>query len=284
MPTSPDPKSTDDSLDPQAGPIASRYVRSLLSRHSIPSMRHVTTISKLINVGYQPAYRRMTGQVAWELEEIERLAAHFGETLADVFSPEKSEAFVAATLVVPPVRMSCQIIPGSPVRDASSKTLVAVKSGEHWLVVPSGEAGLAGSFAIQQLRITGQGDRRWRLAVLDDDAEETSTLAQHFVDRGCEVQAFTSVDDLVPEMKLRPFDGYVIDWMLAEGSAAELVGMIRADDRDCPIAVLTGKIRSDVLVEPAVAEAIETYQLLFFEKPTRLPIISAQMLKSLAAR
>ena len=89
---------------------------------------------------------------------------------------------------------------------------------------------------------------------------------------------------LIRSMRLRPFDGFVIDWMLAEGSAAELVGMIRADDRDCPIAVLTGKIQSDVMVEPAVAEAVSTYKLLFFEKPTRLPIISAQLLQALAGR
>ena len=60
--------------------------------------------------------------------------------------------------------------------------------------------------------------------------------------------------------------------------------MIRADDRDCPIAVLTGKIQSDVMIEPAVAEAVSTYKLLFFEKPTRLPIVSAQLLQALAGR
>ena len=131
---------------------------------------------------------------------------------------------------------------------------------------------------------SGPGERRWRIAVLDDDAGETASLAQHFADRGCEVEAFTSVEELVGHMKLRPFDGYVVDWLLSEGSAAELVGMIRADDRECPIAVLTGKIASDVMVEPAVAEAVATYKLLFFEKPTRLPIISAQLLQALAGR
>ena len=272
------------SPDSEEGPIGSRYVRALLKRHNIPSIRHVTTISEVIKVGYQSAYRRMLGQVAWELEEIEKLAMHFGETLADVFSPEKSQPFVSATLVVPPVRIPCQLILGTAVRDASPKSLVAVERGQQWLVVPASEAGVAERFAIGRLLIEGQGDRRWSVAVLDDDAEETSSLAAHFADRGCEVQAFTRADELVSALKLRPFDGYVIDWMLTEGSAAELVGMIRADDRECPIAVLTGKMRSDVDVEPAVAEAIETYQLLFFEKPTRLPIISAQLLKALAAR
>ena len=58
--------------------------------------------------------------------------------------------------------------------------------------------------------------------------------------------------------------------------------MIRADDRECPIVVLTGKMRDDLTLIPAVAEAVATYKLLFFEKPTRLPIISAQLLQALA--
>ena len=124
-----------------------------------------------------------------------------------------------------------------------------------------------------------------RIAVLDDDAAESHSLADHLSDRGLEAQAFNRVEDLVGQMKVRPFDGYVIDWVLEEGSAAELVGMIRADDPECPIAIVTGKIASDATVEPAVVEAVSTYKhLLFFEKPTRLQIVSTQLLRALAGR
>jgi CheY-like chemotaxis protein len=278
------PKAADSSDDPASASIGSRYIRMLLNRHDVPSMRHVTTIADVLGVGYTLAYRRMNGTVAWELEEIEKVAAKFGETLASVFASENAADFVPAILVAGPVRVPCQLIPGSAVRDPERNSLVAVQFGEQWMVLPAPEAGVGPYFAVNHLRVSGQRDRRWRIAVLDDDAAETASLAQHFADRGCEVQACTRVEDLVLQMKLRPFDAYVIDWVLPEGSAAELVGMIRADDRECPIAVLTGKLRSDVMVEPEVAEAISTYKLLFFEKPTRLPIISAQLLQALAGR
>ncbi len=278
------PRTAPPAADADPLPIGSRYVRSLLSRHDVPSMRHVTTIAEVLGVGYTLAHRRMNGTVAWELEEIERVAAHFGETLSDVFAPQKSDEFVAAMLVAGAVRVPCQLIVGNAMRDPERNSIVAVKFGEQWLVMPAPEAGIGPCFEVTRMLVSGAGDRRWRIAVLDDDAVETASLAQHFADRGCEVQAFTRVDELVGPMKLRPFDGYVVDWLLAEGSAAELVGMIRADDHDCPIAVLTGKIASDVMVEPAVAEAVATYKLLFFEKPTRLPIISAQLLQALAGR
>ena len=119
-----------------------------------------------------------------------------------------------------------------------------------------------------------------RVAILDDNPDETASLQAHFSDLGFDVETFTSVSGLVGQLKVRPFDGYVLDWVLNEGSPAELIGMIRAEDSECPIAILTGKMRDDVMIEPAVAGAVSTYKLLFFEKPTRLPIISAQMLQA----
>ena len=284
MPTSSMSKTSGARRDGDAAPVASRYVKALPSRHDIPTNQHVTTIADVLGVAYTLAYRRMNGAVAWEVEEIETVAKHFGESLTSVFAEQNVSEEVSGVLVAGPVRVPCHLIPGSVVHDPARNSLVAVRLGEQWMVVPVTDAGIGQCFEVVSMRVVGVGDRPWRIAVLDDDADESKNLARHFSDRGCDVEAFTRVDALVPSMRLRPFDGFVIDWMLAEGSAAELVGMIRADDRDCPIAVLTGKIQSDVMVEPAVAEAISTYKLLFFEKPTLLPIISAQLIQALVGR
>jgi CheY-like chemotaxis protein len=284
VPTAPSFKSSSSRPEVDEGSVASRYVRALLNRHQMPSMRHVVTISEVLGLPYTAAYRRMNGAVAWELEEIAKVAAHFGESLADVFAERHLAEELAATLVAGPVRLACRLTVGSAVREPARNSLVAVRFGEQWMVLPATEAGASPCFEVLSMRVVGQGDRRWRIAVVDDDPEETASLQEYLVARGCQVEAFNRVEDLLPVMKTRPFDGFVIDWVLAEGTAGELVGMIRADDRDCPIAVLTGKMRSDVLLEPAVAEAVSTYKLLFFEKPTRLPIISAQLLQALAGR
>ena len=284
MPTSTTSKPTGSRRLAEKVPVASRYVKALLSRHEIPTNQHVTTLADILGVAYTLAYRRINGTVAWELEEIETVAKHYGETLAGVFAEQGMSEEVPAMLVANPVRIPCLLIPGSVVRDPARNSLVAIRLGEQWMVVAAPEAGVSQCYEVVSMRVLGTGDRRWRIAVLDDDADESASLASHFSDQGCEVEAFTRVEDLVPSMRLRPFHGFVIDWVLKEGSAAELVGMIRADDRDCPIAVLTGKIQSDVMVEPAVAEAVSTYKLLFFEKPTRLPIISAQLMQALTGR
>ena len=278
------PKALDAGLGANAAPIASRYVRSLLNRHDLPSSRHVTTVAQILGISYALAHRRMTGATAWEFEEVQKVAAHFGESLGQLFSDAAAEGSVDAVLNAGGVRVLCKLALGAPLRDPERNSLVAIRAGEQWMVVPAPDAGASPPFEVRRLLLTGSGTKRWRLAVLDDDAEEAAALKEHFSDRGCEVHAFTRVEDLVGHMKAQRFDGYIIDWVLGEGSAAELVGMIRADDRECPIAVLTGKMKEDLMLEPVVAEAVSTYKLQFFEKPTRFSIISAAMLPKLEGR
>ena len=277
--TVPEPASGSDSV-----PIASRYVRALLNRHDVAPMRHVTTVAQVLDIGYTLVYRRMTGAVAWEVEEIEKVAAHFGETLAEVFAGEQADDHLPAVLVVDGLRLTCQVVAGGIARDPERNSLVAVRVGAQWVVVPASEAGVGAAYEVKRLVVEGSGDRRWRVAILDDDASDAASIKEHFTGCGFEAEAFSAVEDLIGRMKVNPFDAYIVDWVLGQGSAAELLGMIRADDRQCPIAVLTGKMKEDLMLEPAVAEAVTTYKLLFFEKPTRLPIISAQVLQALTGR
>jgi hypothetical protein len=135
------PNAPESTNDTDAVPIGSRYVRALLTRHQVPSMRHVTTIAEVLDVGYTLVHRRMNGTVAWELEEIERVAAHFGESLADVFASQKADDDVPAMLVAGAVRVPCQLSVGNALREPQRNSLVAVKLGEQWLVIPATEAG-----------------------------------------------------------------------------------------------------------------------------------------------
>lgn len=264
--------------------IGSTYLRALLNRHGVPAMRHVTLVAELLGFGYTLVHRRMKGEVAWELEEIEKVAAHFGETLATVFSPSRQEDYVAAVLLADGIRVDCQLLPGDVISNPEGHRLVAIRMGAQWVVVAAAKAGAGPCHDVRQLVVSSDPGRRRRIAVLDDDPDEAASLSEHFSARGCEPEAFTQAEALVSHIKLRPFDAYVIDWVLNEGTAAELVAMIRADDPQCPIAVLTGKMESDTTIENAVAEALATHKLMFFQKPTRLSLVSSQLLRALAGQ
>jgi CheY-like chemotaxis protein len=243
-------------------------------------MRHVAVVAELLGFGYTLVYRRMKGEVAWELEEIEAVAAHFGESLASLFGAARpgERDHEPAILVVEGLRLQCKVLIGSRITEPDRNSLVAIRVGTQWMVVAAAQAGQGAAFAVRQLLVDGTADRARRIAILDDDADEASSISDYLATQGCEPHAFTRVEALLAHMKLRPFDAYVIDWVLAEGDAAELVAMIRADDPQCPIAILTGKMESDIRIENAVAEALSAHRLMFFQKPTRLPVISSQIL------
>jgi len=263
--------------------IGTRYLRGLLVRHGVPAMRHVTLVAEILGFGYTLVHRRMKGEVAWELEEIERVAAHFGESLATVFSPSRQDDYVAAVLFADGIRVECQLLLGDVIGHPEGHRLVAIRMGTQWAVVAAAKAGVGPCHEVRQLVVSSESRHR-RIAILDDDADEAASLAEHFSARGCEPEAFTQVEALVSHIKLRPFDAYVIDWVLDEGNAAELVAMIRSDDPQCPIAILTGKMESDLTIENAVAEALDTHKLMFFQKPTRLSLVSSQLLRALAGQ
>jgi len=56
-------------------------------------------VAEALGFRYTPVHRRMKGEVAWELEEIEKVAAHFGETFASVFAPPRESDYLAAVLL-----------------------------------------------------------------------------------------------------------------------------------------------------------------------------------------
>jgi len=263
-----------------ASSLASRCIRVLLNRHHVPPYRHVTTIAQILDLSYTTVHRRLSDIVPWDVDAVAAVAAHYGESLSDLFSTQQMSEEVPAVLVVEGLRVPCKLSVGAALRDPDRNSLVASQIGQQWVVLPAREAGVDPCFEVDKMIVTGRSARRPSLAILDDSPDETASLQEHFCDLGVEVETFTSVTVLVERMKMHPFDGYILDWVLDEGSPAELIGMIRADDPACPIAILTGKMRDNVFIEPAVAGAISAYKLLFFEKPTRLPIISAQMLQA----
>lgn len=274
----------EDSREPDVAPIGSRAVKALLTRNNIPPSRHVTLLAEILGIAYAPVHRRMKGVVAWEIEELDRVAASFGETLGSLFG-EPAPVMTSAHVSIDSRTFPCQIELGEVIQEPAENTLVAARVSGQWRVIRAASAPPGTLHHVVQMRVQTPAKRRFRVAVLDDDEGEVASLADHFNDHGCETLGFTRVDELVTAMRHSRFDGFVVDWVLREGSASELIAMIRAEDKTCPIAVLTGKLGSGFSdVEADLAQALPAYRLMFFEKPSRVALISSQLLHAMAAR
>ncbi len=277
-----------DAPDPQraeaADSLAAQCIRALLDRAALPRHRHSAHIASLLSLSYHQAHRRMTGNAAWSLEELQTVAAHHGETLVDLFGDQKAADYEPAVLIAGPLRVTCRVWPGQLLAQHRPGDLIALKGGSEWVVMVAGETPTPHAFTVRRLIVEPNPDRPRRFAILDDDLEVARALAAGFVELGYEAAAFSSEAQLNAALQLDAFDGYVIDWVLANGTADSLVARLRSQSATTPIALLTGKAGTKDVDEKALVSAIEQHGLLFLQKPVTASLAASQFNAAFANR
>ena len=137
---------------------------------------------------------------------------------------------------------------------------------------------------MRRLIIEPKPDRPRRFAILDDDIDVARGLAAGLIELGFEASAFATEAQLEAALQFDSFDGYVIDWVLATGTAEALVARLRNQSANCPIALLTGKAGTQELDEKALVTAIEQHGLLFLQKPVTALLAASQFSAGFANR
>ena len=258
------------------GSLAATCIRALLDRAALPRHRHSAHIAGLLKLSYHQAHRRMTGIAPWSLEELQSVAAHHGETLMDLLGEQKSAHFETALLIAGPLRITCRLWPGQPLAQHRPGDLIAIKGGSEWVVMVAGDTPTPHACTVKRLIIEPKPDRPRRFAILDDDIDVARALAAGLVGLGFEATAFATEAQLEAALQFDSFDAYVIDWVLATGTADALVARLRSQSATAPIAVLTGKAGSKDVDEKELVAAIEQHGLLFLQKPVTASIAASQ--------
>lgn len=271
---------------PEPAPLlAVRCVRALMDRHGLPKYRQSAWLADAIGLSYAQAHRKMNGAAAWSLEELERVGALLGESLAEVVAPGPPQGSVPATLRIGPGRVPCEVWLGAALERPRPDALVAVKSPTGWVALCAGEAEPEqAAFAIDRLQARPSAVDRKVIAVLDDDVDLTNSICAHLDDSGYEARAFYKTTDLQASLKTQRYDAFVIDWIVGETSTVKLIAALRAQDAVCPIVVLTAQVLAGVVQESEIAEAVASFNFVFAEKPVRMAILSASLARAFAAR
>ena len=267
-----------------AGLLAVRCVRALLERHGLPKYRQSAWLADAIGLSYAQAHRKMNGAAAWTLEELERVGALLGESLADVVAPGGTEGSVSGTLAIGKARVPCKLWIGGAAELLREDALVAVQIGSEWAAVLVEEAGERPMFVIDRLEARPSDAARKRIAVLDDDRDLTDSICAHLQDSGYDAHPFYRTADLQTRSKNERYDAFVIDWIVGETSTVKLIAAIRAQDATCPIVVLTAQVLAGVVQESEIAQAVASFNFVFAEKPVRMAILSASLARAFAAR
>ena len=254
-----------------------------MERHGLPKYRHSAWLADATGLSYSQAHRRMTGASPWSLEDLAKVAALFGETLADVVSGGQPQASVTGVMSVGAVRLPCQLWLGEPIEQPRPDSLVAVKTSSGWSAVVAGEASDGAAYRIERLEARPVAAARKVIAVLDDDQDLTNSIVAHFEAGGYDARPFYKTADLLASAAAQRYDGYVVDWIVGETSVLKLIAALREQDSKCPIVVLTAQVLSGVVDEADIADAVKRYDLVFSEKPVRTSILTATLTRAFNA-
>jgi CheY-like chemotaxis protein len=270
----PDPAKEDEQ------PLASACVRALMDRHGIPRHKQSPITGEILGISYSQAYRKVQKDSPWSLEELKRVAEHFGESLAELVSFDDGDRSQPAVLLVGGARVPCRVWVGSEVNQAKPGSLVAIRHSSEWIVVVSGEVTSPPVYVIRKLVIQEAGATRKKVAVLDDEQVHTDSLVDFLNTAGFDAVAFYSQEQLEENLKGHHFDAYLIDWLVGDRDTRSTIASIRKLDPNCPIGLLTGALDTGRAAMGEVVSAMKSHKLMFFEKPLRLPVIATQLMQA----
>jgi ActR/RegA family two-component response regulator len=264
-------------------PLAVRCVRALMERHGLPKYRQSPWLADALGLSYSQAHRRMSGASAWSLEDLERVGALLGETLAQVVTLEPVQGSVPGTMKMGSTSLSCQLWLGEAVANPRPDSLVAISTASGWTALFASEATKSVAYKIERLEAKPSTATRKVIAALDDDQDLTNSICAHFEASGYDARPFYRTADLASSAKVQRYDGFVIDWIVGETSTLKLIASLREQGAKSPIVVLTAQVLMGVVDETDIAEAVKAHGLVFSEKPVRMSILSATLALAFAA-
>jgi DNA-binding response OmpR family regulator len=122
---------------------------------------------------------------------------------------------------------------------------------------------------------------RHRVAVIDDEPSVSDGLAALLRLKGLAATPFVAADDFLREQSTRPFDAFIVDWLLSSGDSRDLIMHIRASNRRAPLIVLTGRIGTNDVRERDVDAAVHSVDGELMEKPAKILKVMRYLQKGL---
>jgi len=270
-------------------PPQSAQVRRFLLAHGVKEHNHASEIARIIVVDRSQAYRRLKGEVGWSHHDLRAIARHFGAPEDHLLPPaDASRRPVGAAPEAVPALVRIRhlpplghLVPGPALGPQDSSDLVAVRGPSGWEVWLHAEApGGLPRHAVESLTL--RSPAHLQVALLEDDLRSAQALVEALRLQGVAVSAFAGRDGLLAALSQQRFDAFVLDWLLPDGTAAEVVEAIRRDRANGPIVVVTGALMADNELEHSLQELSARWNFSTLDKPVR-PLNLANTIKQLVS-
>jgi hypothetical protein len=224
----------DDAPEQKSDPNGRLLVEATLKRHGVSDSLWAETLEQVLDLTPSKVRRRLSGETPWSIEEVLRLAAHFGEPahrpFLDLDSSRKSAVLTLNGRSVP-----CWIwTSASPdVFQADRFAALPGAAGQPWTVLQVQKSGQE-AFGIEHLVIAR--DPGPRVAVL---ARNHTQLVDFLCLKGLDAFGYSTVKALKAELTARRFEGFILESNSLGQASSALLAEIRADSPiDAPLVLV----------------------------------------------
>jgi pilus assembly protein CpaE len=123
------------------------------------------------------------------------------------------------------------------------------------------------------------------IAVLDDRPTIAEICAKTLRAQGYLADAFTAPHDLLASVEVTRYHAFVIDWLLEDATAEELIAHLRSrpESKTCPIFLLSANGSMDgKLIDDRMRASIERWRLHYRAKPYSPKLLAAEIAASVS--
>jgi CheY-like chemotaxis protein len=282
------PESTQiEPLDPYA------HLRAFLFSKGVARHKQTAEIAGLLGLAKTSVFRKFKGDSAFTLLELKTIAEHFAsdvDTLLGSGVPENaSKASTISALEPARVNMNGRslnalLTVGAALKPEDVCDLVALKINHSWEIFAQNDPELKSHtsqthYSIESLQMSAAPYPC--VALLEDDATAAAVLSMALQNEGMVVHTYTHAQALISAIAQRTYQGYVIDWLLGDDTAAGAIQAIGRLATQAPIAITTGALNTGVETEGSLIPFAERVGAGIFEKPFRHAVLASYLRRSM---
>ena len=270
-------------------------MRFVMSNADVHRSVHAKKLAGVIGVSVPQAYKKLNGRSDMTLPQIDAFNKAFGvHILSTVAQPRDDDSIqneatriADALFLVGKREVSCSITLGPSVREGYQQRYAGYRLNSVWYVnevtVCPADTAL---YEIERLVINlDSGEPRpTSIAVVDDERGTADNLRHYLAAKGYKAFAFYDMSSARSAIELTHFDGYFLDWRLAQGTSEKLIKHIRTIQPTAPIIVSTAGGADGQDGQAILASLVSQYNVSCQRKPMTMKLLTSLMADALKER
>jgi PleD family two-component response regulator len=258
-------------------------VSLMLNMQGIAKHKHVDHVRSVLEISPSQAHKKLRGQAQWEVTQLESVVLSVNLTMSQFYTIIESGFAdkVSAVLDVNSVEVDCEAYLLTTNQN-EPRTYSAVKINDKWHVfkteeIQENQIYMESKRGVSMISIesTLLTRKHPRIAILDDDVTIVESIREIMQGKEYHIDIFVDIDSLLNTSITKPYDAYILDWIVKDQSVYELIRKIRQSAKpNAMIIILTGQVGESI--DREIASAVNDFDILGpYSKPLRINSIQA---------